>query len=131
MKLEKWLQQIWQQRNGISLTLRPLSWLYCSIVFVRRWLYRLRVLRSTQLKVPVIVVGNITVGGTGKTPLVVSVVETLKEAGYRPGVISRGYRGKARSWPQQVRPDSDPVMVGDEPILISRRTQCPMAVMTP
>ena len=128
MKLEKWLQQIWQQRNGISLTLRPLSWLYCSIVFVRRWLYRLRVLRSTQLKVPVIVVGNITVGGTGKTPLVVSVVETLKEAGYRPGVISRGYRGKARSWPQQVRPDSDPVMVGDEPILISRRTQCPMAV---
>ena len=128
MKLEKWLQQIWQQRNGISLTLRPLSWLYCSIVFVRRWLYRLRVLRSTQLKVPVIVVGNITVGGTGKTPLVVSVVETLKEAGYRPGVISRGYRGKARSWPQQARPDSDPVMVGDEPILISRRTQSPMAV---
>jgi len=128
MKLEKLLQQIWRQRNGISQALRPLSWLYCSIVYIRRGLYRLRLLRSTQLKVPVIVVGNISVGGTGKTPLVVSVVETLKQAGYRPGVISRGYRGKARSWPQQVRPDSDPVMVGDEPILISRRTQCPMAV---
>ncbi|MDH3948490.1 MAG: tetraacyldisaccharide 4'-kinase, partial [Gammaproteobacteria bacterium] len=128
MKLESLLHSIWQQRNGISQVLRPLSWLYCSIVFVRRWLYRLHLLRSTRLKVPVIVVGNISVGGTGKTPLVVFVVEALKRAGYKPGVISRGYRGKARSWPQQVRSDSDPVMVGDEPILISRRTQCPMAV---
>ena len=128
MKLEDLLHKIWQQRNGVSQALRPLSWLYCSIVFVRRGLYRVHLLRSTRLKVPVIVVGNISVGGTGKTPLVVSVVETLKRAGYRPGVISRGYRGKARSWPQQVRPDSDPVMVGDEPILISRRTRCPMAV---
>jgi len=128
MSLESLLHNIWQQRNGISQVLRPLSWLYCSIVFVRRWLYRLHLLRPTRLKVPVIVVGNISVGGTGKTPLVISVVEILKRAGYKPGVISRGYRGKARSWPQQVRPDSDPVMVGDEPILISRRTQCPMAV---
>lgn len=128
MKLEDLLHKIWQQRNGVSQALRPFSWLYCSIVFLRRGLYRVHLLRSTRLKVPVIVVGNISVGGTGKTPLVVSVVETLKRAGYRPGVISRGYRGKARSWPQQVRPDSDPVMVGDEPILISRRTRCPMAV---
>ena len=128
MKLEDLLHKMWQQRNGVSQALRPLSWLYCSIVFLRRGLYRVHLLRSTRLKVPVIVVGNISVGGTGKTPLVVSVVETLKRAGYRPGVISRGYRGKARSWPQQVRPDSDPVMVGDEPILISRRTRCPMAV---
>ncbi len=128
MRIESLLHNIWQQRNGVSQALRPLSWLYCSIVFVRRWCYRMHLLRSTQLKVPVIVVGNISVGGTGKTPLVVSVVESLKRAGYHPGVISRGYRGKARSWPQQVRPDSDPVMVGDEPILISRRTRCPMAV---
>ena len=128
MKIESLLHKIWQQRNGVSQALRPISWLYCSIVFVRRWCYRLHLFRSTRLKVPVIVVGNISVGGTGKTPLVVYVVEALKRAGYRPGVISRGYRGKARSWPQQVRSDSDPVMVGDEPILISRRTQCPMAV---
>jgi tetraacyldisaccharide 4'-kinase len=128
MSLENLLHKIWQQRNGVSQGLRPLSWLYCSVVFVRRWLYRLHILPSRRLKVPVIVVGNISVGGTGKTPLVVSLVEALKRAGYKPGVISRGYRGKARSWPQQVRPDSDPVMVGDEPILISRRTQSPMAV---
>ena len=128
MSLESLVHKIWQKRSGISQGLRPLSWLYCCIVFVRRWFYRLHLLPSTQLKVPVIVVGNISVGGTGKTPLVVHVVEALKRAGYKPGVISRGYRGKARAWPQQVRPDSDPVMVGDEPILISRRTQCPMAV---
>lgn len=128
MSLESLLHKMWQQRNGVSQALRPLSWLYCSVVFLRRWLYRLHLLPSTRIPVPVIVIGNISVGGTGKTPLVVSVVEALKRAGYKPGVISRGYRGKARSWPQQVRPDSDPVMVGDEPILISRRTHCPMAV---
>jgi tetraacyldisaccharide 4'-kinase len=75
-----------------------------------------------------VVVGNITVGGTGKTPLVIELAELLIRTGYRPGIVSRGYRGKARSWPQQVRPDSDPVMVGDEPVLITRRTGCPMAV---
>jgi len=126
--MERWLNRIWQTRNGFSQGLRPLSGLFCAVVFLRRGLYRLRLLPSQQLPVPVVVVGNLTVGGTGKTPLVIAVVELLKAAGYRPGIISRGYRGKARSWPQQVRPDSDPVMVGDEPILIARRTGCPMAV---
>lgn len=126
--MERWLNRIWQTRNGVSQSLRPLSWLFCGVVFGRRLLYRLRLLPSAKLPVPVIVVGNLTVGGTGKTPLVVAVAELLQAAGYRPGIISRGYRGKARSWPQQVRPDSDPVMVGDEPILIARRTGCPMAV---
>ncbi len=128
MKIESVLHNIWRQRGAVSQALRPLSWLYCGIVFLRRWCYRLHIFRSTQLEVPVIVVGNISVGGTGKTPLVITVVEALKRAGYKPGIVSRGYRGKARSWPQQVRPDSDPVMVGDEPIVISRRTGCPMAV---
>jgi tetraacyldisaccharide 4'-kinase len=73
-------------------------------------------------------VGNITVGGTGKTPLVIWIANYLHQAGYKPGIISRGYGGKARSWPQQVRPDADPVMVGDEAVVISRRTGCPMAV---
>jgi len=78
--------------------------------------------------VPVIVVGNISVGGTGKTPLVIWIAKFLKESGFTPGIISRGYLGKAKSWPQQVRPDSDPVIVGDEAILISRQAACPMAV---
>jgi tetraacyldisaccharide 4'-kinase len=78
--------------------------------------------------VPVIIIGNISVGGTGKTPLVIWLVKCLQQAGYRPGIVSRGYRGKARHWPQQVRADSDPVMVGDEAVLLAQRCQCPVAV---
>lgn len=77
---------------------------------------------------PVVVVGNITVGGTGKTPLVIWLAGFLTKQGWKPGIISRGYRGKASYWPQQVRPDSDVRVVGDEALLISRHTGCPMAV---
>lgn len=126
--IENLLVKTWHERNGLSFMLRPFSWLYCFIVVFRRTAYRFRILRSAKLPVPVIVVGNITVGGAGKTPLVVYLAELLKSSGYKPGIVSRGYKGKARSWPQQVRPDGDPVIVGDEAILISRRTQCPMAV---
>ncbi|MGD8812703.1 MAG: tetraacyldisaccharide 4'-kinase [Thioalkalispiraceae bacterium] len=126
--LENLLVKTWHEKNGLALFLRPVSWLYCLIVILRRGAYRLRLLRSTRLPVPVIVVGNLTVGGTGKTPMVIYLAELMKAKGYHPGIVSRGYKGKARSWPQQVRPDGDPVMVGDEAILISRRSQCPMAV---
>lgn len=126
--LENLLVKTWHEKNGLSFFLRPFSWLFCFIVIVRRAAYKLRILRSTKLPVPVIVVGNITVGGAGKTPLVIYLAELLKSEGYQPGIVSRGYKGKARSWPQQVRADGDPVIVGDEAILISRRTKCPMAV---
>ncbi len=126
--IEARLQQIWYGRGALSQALRPLSWLFCFLVVTRRLLYRLRLLPSRRLPVPVIVVGNLTVGGTGKTPLVIALAAILREHGYRPGIVSRGYGGRARTWPQQVRPDSDPVMVGDEPILIARHTGCPMAV---
>lgn len=81
-----------------------------------------------RVSVPVIVVGNLTVGGTGKTPMIIWLAGFLKERGYTPGIVSRGYGGTARHWPQQVRPDTDPVVVGDEPVIISRRTKCPVAV---
>lgn len=126
--IENLLTKAWYERNVLSVALRPVSWLFCSLVFLRRLAYKIKLFRSITLPVPVVVVGNITVGGTGKTPLVIELAELLKRTGYRPGIISRGYRGKARSWPQQVRPDSDPVMVGDEAVLITRRTGCPMAV---
>lgn len=126
-KIELKMLQTWQQKTGLARFLRPLSWLYCSIVFIRRVAYRLHIKKTNKLAVPVIVVGNLTVGGTGKTPLVIWVAGFLKEQGYKPGIICRGYGGKARHWPQQVRPDSDPVATGDEAVLISRRTGCPMA----
>jgi tetraacyldisaccharide 4'-kinase len=122
------IETAWGERGGLSVAMRPFSWLFCAIVFIRRWCYRLKILNSTQLPVPVIVVGNITVGGTGKTPLTIWLAQYLSQNGYRPGIVSRGYGGMARKWPQQVRPDGDPVMVGDEAIVIARRTSCPMAV---
>jgi len=124
----KYIQFSWYNESKITVFLKPLSWLYCSIVFIRKNLYRFKVLKSYQLSVPVVIVGNITVGGNGKTPLVIWLADKLKQSGYRPGIISRGYGGQAKKWPQQVRPDSDPLIVGDEAIVISRRTACPMAV---
>ena len=128
MSFTKSLEYSWYNHNALSLLLRPLTWLYCAMIFVRRVAYATGLLKRYRLSIPVIVVGNLTVGGTGKTPVVVHIAHLLKRSGYSPGIISRGYGGKARSWPQQVRPDADPVMVGDEAILISRRSNCPMAV---
>ncbi len=128
MSFAKSLEYSWYNNNALSLLLRPLSWLYCLVIFMRRLAYAMGLLKRHRLTVPVIVVGNLTVGGTGKTPVVIHIAHLLKRSGYSPGIISRGYGGKARSWPQQVRPDADPVMVGDEAILISRRSGCPMAV---
>ena len=122
------LETYWYSDRPISWLLVPVSWLYRLVVVLRRLLYGLRILRITRLPVPVIVVGNITVGGTGKTPLVVALANLLKSKGYRPGLVSRGYGGSAAKWPQQVRADSDPAVVGDEAVLLARRTGCPMAV---
>lgn len=108
--------------------LAPLGWLYAAVATLRRSAYGAGLLHSEKMPVPVIVVGNITVGGTGKTPLVIWLVETLREAGHRPGVVSRGYGGAATSWPQAVNGDSDPRMVGDEPVLIAHRCGCPVVV---
>jgi tetraacyldisaccharide 4'-kinase len=123
-----WLEKQWGQRNLWSaLLLLPLSWLFGCIVALRRLAYRTALCRSQRLPVPVIVVGNISVGGTGKTPLVLWLVERLREHGYKPGIISRGYGGKAQR-PQGVAATSDPFLLGDEPVLLARRARCPVWV---
>lgn len=81
-----------------------------------------------QPPVPVIVVGNITVGGTGKTPLVSWLVEFLRQAGYRPGIVSRGYKAKPPQFPWSVSPDDDPAVAGDEPLMLARRCNCPLVI---
>lgn len=117
-----------EQRDILYYLLLPLSWFFCLIVWFRYRAYQLGLMRSVKVNVPVIVVGNITAGGTGKTPLVIWMANFLKEKGYKPGIVSRGYGGNAKTWPQQVRPDSDYVVVGDESVMIAARTECPMAV---
>jgi tetraacyldisaccharide 4'-kinase len=105
----------------------PLSWLFAVLSFLRRYLYKIHWLKSYRVAVPVIVVGNINVGGTGKTPLVIWLAEQLTLAGYKPGIISRGYGGSAKQV-AQVLSSSDPAIVGDEAVLIATRTACPVFV---
>ena len=120
------LERHWYRLTPVSLLLLPLSLVFCALVQLRRALYRLGVLRHAQLPVPVIVVGNITVGGTGKTPLVIWLADFLRQAGYRPGIITRGYRGQNRTWPLIVTPQTAAVQAGDEAVLLARRSGCPV-----
>ncbi len=123
-----WLDRYGYSLNLVSVLLWPLSLLFGTVVRLRRWLYQQGFGRNETFTVPLIVVGNITVGGTGKTPLVARLVELLREAGYQPGVISRGYGGQSAQWPRHVAADSDPLQVGDEPLLLAQRCRCPVVV---
>ncbi len=122
-----WLERHWYQKSLVSLMLTPVSWIFCALMRLRRRLYLLGLLRSVTLGVPVIVVGNITVGGTGKTPFVIWLASFLKKNKWQPGIVTRGYRGNTRSWPQHVAPLSDPNEVGDEAVLLAQRCACPVA----
>jgi len=124
----KRLDNYWYSTNPVSLLLLPLSWLFRLIATLRRFFYRTGLLTIHTLDVPVIVVGNISVGGTGKTPLTIWLVKQLQQAGYKPGIVSRGYGGKSHHWPQPVNADSNPVKVGDEAILLAAHTACPMVI---
>lgn len=121
-----WLEHHWQRDTLISRLLLPLAWLYGAVVALNRYLYAAGWRPSHKLTVPVVVVGNITVGGTGKTPLVAAIVRQLVGQGWQPGIITRGYRGRAKSWPQLVTAYSDPLQVGDEPVLLASRSRVPV-----
>lgn len=121
-----WLERHWYRDTLFSRSLAPLGWFYCTLMTARRVAYRIGLLAHVRVGVPVIVVGNVTVGGTGKTPLVAWLAQYLSASRYRPGIVTRGYRGAARAWPQRVTGDSDPSLVGDEPVVLARRGGCPV-----
>jgi tetraacyldisaccharide 4'-kinase len=125
--LETRLMRAWSGRGWLACLLWPLSLLFGTVARLRRALYRCGWKRATRLPVPVVVVGNIFVGGTGKTPLTIWLVEALRAAGYTPGVISRGY-GVAAAGSVVVTPDARAQDVGDEPLLIAQRSGCPVMV---
>jgi len=102
----------------LSAALRPFAWLFAGIVWLRRFAYRQRWLRRVRLSVPVVVVGNITAGGAGKTPLVAALVDALRVRGFRPGIVSRGY-GRRGHEPRGVRANDDASDTGDEPLILA------------
>lgn len=126
--LYNWLQQVWYGNGRFGWVLLPLSGLYWLITASRRFLYAQGVFRTRKAAVPVIVVGNITAGGTGKTPTVLWLVESLRQRGFRPGVVSRGYGGSHSGSAMRVEADSPASLVGDEPALLARRGRCPVVV---
>lgn len=121
------LARHWRRKSPVSVLLIPLAGLYGAIIFLRRWAYRLGIFSTYCSAVPVVIVGNLTVGGTGKTPVVIALTHALRQRGWRPGIVSRGYKGTA-SGAQRVSVDSNPGEVGDESILLAQKSGAPVAV---
>jgi tetraacyldisaccharide 4'-kinase len=121
---DSFMQRMWYDRHApwLSLALLPLSWLFGLIVACRRAAYRVGVLRRIHLSRPVVVIGNVTVGGTGKTPFTIWLAMQLLAKGVRVGIVLRGYGGNSPQWPRDVSSDSAPEEVGDEAVLLATRT---------
>ncbi len=115
----------WDRRTWLSVALLPLAGLFAVLAAARRGAFRRGLLPTYRAPVPVVVVGNLTVGGTGKTPLVIYFAEVLSRAGRRPGIVSRGYGGREPG-PRRVEAGADPAEVGDEAALLARRCDCPV-----
>ncbi len=119
----------WQQRGPLAVLLLPLAVLFAMLAAVRRLAYRLGWLKSERLPAPVVVVGNIIVGGSGKTPLTLWLAEQLRQDGWKPGIVSRGYAASAdRKQVREVLAASAAAEVGDEPLLLKRRSGLPVFV---
>jgi tetraacyldisaccharide 4'-kinase len=122
-----WLEKHWYRLTPLHLILLPASLLFGLLAGLRRALYRSGILPSEKLPVPVIVVGNITVGGSGKTPLTLALAQQFIELGWHPGIVSRGFGG-ANAAPRSVPPSGDPDTLGDEALLMAQRALCPVWV---
>ncbi len=123
-----WLHRVWYEGAASYRLLLPLTGLYWLLIATRRCLYQVGVLGSRRAIAPVIVVGNITTGGTGKTPVTIWLAQELRARGFSPGIVSRGYGGSKSSSSMRVDSASDPATVGDEPVLLARRSGCPVVV---
>jgi len=124
----RWIHRVWYEGAVSGWVLLPLSGFYWLLVKLRAFLFRCGIYKSHKAHASVIVVGNITTGGTGKTPTVIWLVNELRAKGFAPGIVSRGYGGSKSGTSMRVDADSDPAVVGDEPVLLARRGQCPVAV---
>ena len=126
------LQDCWYKNNlsykVLMSPLWPVSKLFQILVWIRTYLFRIKLFKQYRFKVPVIVVGNITVGGTGKTPLVMYIANMLQQAGFKPGIVSRGYKGRLSNQVLAVDTFLTPQDVGDEPLLMAKKSICPVVI---
>ena len=118
----------WYRRSGLSFVLIPLAWLFRLISWLRHRYYKRNPQRIWQCSVPVCIVGNITVGGTGKTPLLIWLANWLAKEGVKVGVVSRGYGGRSKHYPLIVTSGMSSAICGEEPLLIVSKTQAPVVV---
>ncbi|HET7308063.1 MAG TPA: tetraacyldisaccharide 4'-kinase [Gammaproteobacteria bacterium] len=125
-KLERALVATWYGKRPPPFGLQLLAYVFRGAIALRRAGYRRGLLPSRRLAVPVVVVGNITAGGSGKTPFTIWLARALRERDIRAGIVTRGYGGQARYWPRDVTPTSVAAEVGDEAVLLARATQCPV-----
>ena len=124
----RWIHRVWYENASSGWILLPLSGLYWMVLMLRKLFYDLGFLRTVRAAAPVIVVGNITAGGTGKTPTVLWLVQELRSRGFRPGIVSRGYGGSQSGTSMRVEADTDASVAGDEPVLLARRSGSPVVV---
>lgn len=124
----RWLHRVWYADAWLGWILLPASAVYWFASSLRAFLYRCGLLKTCQVAAPVVIVGNISAGGTGKTPTVIWLVDALRARGFTPGIVSRGYGGSQSGTSMRVDADSDAAIVGDEPVLLARRARCPVAV---
>ncbi len=124
-RFRAWLLRRWYGNGPVWFCI-PLTALFIGLTAIRRWCYRHGVFTAVTLPAPVIVVGNITVGGTGKTPFVAWLAQALQAQGYQPGIIARGHGGRSEHWPLLVTSATDPLLAGDEAVLLARHTHLPV-----
>ncbi|MEN7342725.1 MAG: tetraacyldisaccharide 4'-kinase [Pseudomonadota bacterium] len=126
--MKQWLEGVWYGQRRGGWVLIPLSWLFRIITALRRWVYRLGIAGVYRAEVPVMVIGNITVGGSGKTPMVGWLAVQARQQGFHPAIISRGYGGDQPNTPVLVTEESSAQQVGDEPLMLFRQTALPIYV---
>lgn len=124
-RTQRWFEHIWYEKHWKAIPLLPVSALFCGLSRLRKYS---QCKQQKPSPLPVVVIGNISIGGTGKTPLIIHLVSLLKNAGYRPAIISRGYKGTSTVWPLLVTADTDAQTCGDEAKLLFNRTNIPVVV---
>ncbi|MFK8075875.1 MAG: tetraacyldisaccharide 4'-kinase [Granulosicoccus sp.] len=122
------IQRSWQSVSMLSLLLWPIARFYLALLTIRRYTYKKGWACAEEVPLPVIVVGNLSVGGTGKTPLCAYLVSRFKRAGWKPAIVSRGYGGKRHERAHLLSEDDSPALVGDEPIMLFKQTEVPVCV---